>query len=194
VSRAHPETVLAILRSARSDRPDPRLDVVLATFRAHWVALARRRYPQLAGDLEDAVQTALLKLVSPERLDTLEDPARLAAWARSLFVNTAMDVTRDRRRHARGRAYVGRPGDEPEDALREQVAADAPTPEEAAAHRERLAIVARCVAEVEIARLRFVEDLPEKEIAARQGLTRDGVAGQLKRLRQRLRLAFGDGE
>ena len=51
-----------------------------------------------------------------------------------------------------------------------------------------------CVERLEVARLKFVEDLPEKEIAARQGLTRDGVAGQLKRIRKGLRDAFGDSE
>ena len=45
-----------------------------------------------------------------------------------------------------------------------------------------------------MARLKFVEDLPEKEIAERQGLTRDSVAGQLKRIRKALRQAFEDPE
>ena len=41
---------------------------------------------------------------------------------------------------------------------------------------------------------KFVENLPEKEIALRLNLTRDGVAGQLKRIRRGLRIAFGDAE
>ena len=62
------------------------------------------------------------------------------------------------------------------------------------AYRERLEIVARCVEKLDVARLKFVEDLPEKEIALRLNLTRDGVAGQLKRIRRGLRIAFGDAE
>ena len=68
------------------------------------------------------------------------------------------------------------------------------SPEDLASHRERLAIVARAASKLEVARLKFVEDLPEKEIAARQGLTRDSVAGQLKRIRKSLRQAFEDPE
>ncbi len=189
-----PQEIVAILRSAQSGAPDPRLSDTLEVFRRHWMALARKRYPGMADDIEDAIQTALMKLVSSEKLDSLKDPARLSAWARSLFINTVLDIARDGRRHVRGRSYLGQADDDPEQALREQLASDRPTPEETLAHRERLAIVARCVERLEVARLKFVEDLPEKEIAARQNLTRDGVAGQLKRIRKGLRDAFGDSE
>jgi hypothetical protein len=47
---------------------------------------------------------------------------------------------------------------------------------------------------LDVARLRFIDGLPEKDIAKRQNLTRDGVAGQLKRIRKGLRIAFGDPE
>ena len=189
-----PEAILAILRSAQSAAPDPRLGSVLEGFRRHWLALGRRRYPQLQDDLEDAVQTALLKLVSGERLDTLRDTERLEAWARQLFVNTVLDLARDGRRHTGRRGYLGTPEDDPEHALRDSLPDDAPTPEDLADHRQRLAIVARTASQYEVARLKFVEDLPEKEIATRQGLTRDSVAGQLKRLRKTLRQAFEDPE
>lgn len=194
VLTATPDEIVAILRSAQAGAPDPRLNDVLETFRRHWVILARKRYPAMADDIDDAVQTALMKLVSPEKLDTLKEPARLAAWARSLFVNTVLDIARDGRRHVRGRSYLGHSDEDPEQALREQLASERPTPEETLAHRERLAIVARCIERLEVARLKFVEDLPEKEIAARQHLTRDGVAGQLKRIRKGLRDALGDPE
>jgi predicted DNA-binding protein (UPF0251 family) len=52
--------------------------------------------------------------------------------------------------------------------------------------------VAQCVARLELARLKFVDDLPDNEIAARLGVTRDAVAGQVKRFRRSLRGAFGD--
>lgn len=192
--RETPEAVLAILRSAHSAVPDARLDAVLGAFRSHWLAIARQRYPGLADDVEDAVQSALVKLVSTEKLDAVKDVTRIEAWARSLFVHTVVDVARDGRRHRRGRAYVGASDDDAEQALRDELPGDQPTPEEMAVHRERLAIVAACVRGLEVARLRFVDELSEKEIAARQHLTRDGVAGQLKRIRKGLRLALGDVE
>jgi RNA polymerase sigma factor (sigma-70 family) len=189
-----PEAILGILRSAQSGAPDPRLDTVLEAFRRHWLALGRRRYPQLQDDLEDAVQAALLKLVSAERLDTLREADRLQAWARALFVHTVLDLMRDGRRHSRRRGYIGQPEDDPEHALRDALPDEAPTPEDLAAYRERLAIVASTVSRQEVARLKFVEDLPEKEIATRLGMTRDSVAGQVKRMRKTLRESSEDTE
>ena len=189
-----PEAILGILRSAHSQAPDPRLGSVLEDFRKHWLALGRRRYPHFQDDLEDAVQTALMKLVSSEKLDTLREAERLEAWARALFLNTVLDLVRDGRRHSKRRGYVGTPEDDPEHALRDALPDEAPSPEDLASHRERLAIVARTASRFEVVRLKFVEDLPEKEIATRLGLTRDSVAGLLKRQRKALRQSFEDPE
>jgi RNA polymerase sigma factor (sigma-70 family) len=194
VLKAPPEAILAILRSAQSAAPDPRLGDVLAAFREQWLTIGRRRYPALRDDVEDAVQAALLKLVSGEKLDGLKDAARLEAWARSVFVNTVLDVARETGRHRARRAYVGGPNEDPEEVLRDRLPAERPTPEETFAYRERLGIVARCVEKLDVARLKFVEGLPEKEIAARQNLTRDAVAGQLKRIRRVLRAALDEPE
>ena len=59
-----------------------------------------------------------------------------------------------------------------------------------AAYRERPEVVSRCIERFQISRLRFVDDLHDKEIAACRIPTRDGVAGQLKRIRKALRTAF----
>jgi RNA polymerase sigma factor (sigma-70 family) len=193
VLTASPETVFAILRSAQSARPDPRLEHVLQAFRRDWAALGRRRYPRLDDALEDALQTALLKVISPDKLASLKDPSRIAAWARSIFIHAVIDVVRDRKRHRGQRLTIG-PDDDPEEVLRDRLPGLEPTPEDQAAGRERLAIVARCIERVEIARLRFVEDLPEKDIAERLELSRDGVAGQLKRIRKAIRNALEDPE
>lgn len=192
--RDSPEVIFAILRSARSPAPDPRLDDVLEDFRRHWLAVARKRYPGLRDNLEDAIQNGLLKLISPDKLSKLQDVTRLEAWGRSIFVNTVLDLVRDGRRQRHRRLYIGPPEEDPEDALRDRVPSEAPTPEEMAAYRERLRIVTQCVEKFEVARLKFVDDLPDKEIARCQGLTRDAVAGQLKRIRKSLRRAFGDAE
>lgn len=187
-----PDALVAILRSARSAAPDPRLPEVLEAFRREWLALARRRYPGLGDDIEDAVQGALLKLVAPEKLDRLHDPARIGPWARSVFVHEVIDMARDLKRRRARRAELGGAEASHEEVLRERVPSAEPTPEEMAVRRQRLEIVNRCVGQLEIARLRFADDLPEKEIAERLGLTRDGVAGQLKRIRKALRTALGE--
>ncbi len=185
--------MLGILRSAHTAPHDPRLGSVLEAFRKSWLALGRRRYSRFQDDLDDVVQTALIKLVSPDKLATVRDAARLEAWARSLFIRSVLDLVRETRRHSR-RTYVGAPGDDPEWALRESIPAEQPTPEDLAGYRERLAIVARVASRLEAARLRFGQDLPEKEIAKRQGVSRHCVAGQLKRTRKALRQAFQDAE
>jgi RNA polymerase sigma factor (sigma-70 family) len=189
-----PEAIFAILRSAESGTPDPRLGEVLEAFRRQWLTIARKRYRGLQDDLEDAVQSALLKLISGEKLARLKDVGRLEAWARSIFVHTVLDVAREAGPHRARRTYLGHPDEDPEEALRDHLPADRPTPEETTAFRERLEIVARCIENIDVARLKFVEDLPEKEIAARQNLTRDAVAGQLKRIRRGLRIALGEPE
>ena len=187
------ETIVDILKSASSPAPDSRLTEVLEAFRRQWLAIARRKYASLGPDIEDTIQGALLKLISPARLASLRDAARVEAWARSLFVNAVLDLIRERRRDL-GRRAIGRPEDDPDEVLRDRLPSAAPTPEELAAQRERLEIVAGCLEKLEVARLRFVEGLPEKEIAARHGLTRDGVAGKLKRFRKLLRSALGEPE
>ena len=188
-----PETIVEILKSASSPAPDARLTEVLEAFRGQWLAIARRKYPSLGPDTEDTIQNSLVKLLSADRLASLRDAARVEAWARSLFVHAVLDLLRDRRREF-GRRVIGLPEDDPEELLRDRLPSAAPTPEELTAQGERLEIVARCLEKLEVARLRFVEGLPEKDIAARQGLTRDGVAGKLKRFRKLLRSALGEPE
>ena len=184
-----PESILEILGSAHSRTPDPRLGLVLESFRKQWLALGHRCYPQIRDDLEDAVQTALMKLVATEKLETLHEADRLEAWARSLFVRTVLDLARDGRRHSHRRTYVGTAEDDPEHALRDALPDSGPSPQDLA-HRERLAIVARVASRLDVARLKFVEDISEKEIATSQGLTRFGVAGRLKRVRAEVRKAL----
>jgi RNA polymerase sigma factor (sigma-70 family) len=188
-----PEVIVAILRSAGTASPDPRLEDVLHAFRREWQLLGQRRYPKLGDALDDALQAALLKVISPEKIDGLKDATRVAAWGRSVFIHAVMDVARESKRH-RGQRLGAGPDDDPEELLRERFPSLDPTPEEQTCGRERLAIVARCIERLEIARLRFVEDLPEKEIAERLELSRDGVAGQLKRIRKAIRNALEDPE
>jgi RNA polymerase sigma factor (sigma-70 family) len=189
-----PGEVVAILRTAYGDAPDPRLADVLEDFRRQWLSIARRKYPSLAERIEDAVQNALLKLLSPARLDALKDVERLEAWARTLFVNTVLDEVRDAFRERSRRVYLGRDDDDPEEVLRDRVPSGEASLEEAAAQRERLAVIVGCIERVEVARLKFLDGYADKEIAARKRLTRDAVAGQLKRFRKSARAVLADAD
>jgi RNA polymerase sigma factor (sigma-70 family) len=188
-----PEIVVTILRSARTPEPDPRLDLVLDAFRREWESLGRRRYPGLGDALDDALQVALLKIISPERIGGLQDTSRVAAWGRSIFIHAVMDVARDLKRH-RGQRLPP-----VQTRIRRTSSASAfrrstHLPRSWASGRERLAIVGRCIDRLEVAKLRFIEGMPEKEIAERLELSRDGVAGQLKRIRKAIRNALEDPE
>lgn len=189
-----PDEIFAILRSASSGAPHPRLNEVLDAFRRHWLAIARRQYPAMHEDFEDVTQTALVRFLAPERLAQLQDVAKLEVWARSIFVNTMLDAIRDGRLERRRRVYLGRAQDDPEEFLRDRMPFRGPSPEEQYQQRERLRIVSRCIEKLEVARLKFVDGLPDREIAARRSLSRDAVAGQLKRLRRAAKEALRDPE
>src|SRR5262249_5533343 len=163
-----PGDIVAILRSASSAIPDSRIDAVLEFFRQQWLDLARRHYASLQDEVEDAVQSGLVKLVSPSKLEALEDVTRLERWARSIFINTVLDLYRDRGRRQRRQLHVGPSGDEPDESFLDGLPSGGPTPEELASYHERLRIVSRAIAGLEVPRLKFVEDLPDKEIAQRQ--------------------------
>jgi predicted DNA-binding protein (UPF0251 family) len=101
-----------------------------------------------------------------------------------------LDLLRAGRSHAAGRLSLD--GDDEESgSVLDLLANEARSPEEIAAHQERLRLVRACIEGIEVARLKFVEELPDNEIAARCNLTRDAVAGQLKRLRKHVRAVLG---
>ena len=194
VSSTAREDIVAILRSAYSPERDPRLDDILEAFKSQWRRIASKRYPTLLQDADDAIQNAVLKLLSPGKLATLKDPARIEAWARSLFVRAVLDLARDRQRDRSRRASPAGPGEDPEEFLRDRLPSTGLSPEELAEQSERFQIVSRWIGEFEVAQLRFVRGLPEKEIAELLGLTRDAVAGRLKRFRKGLAAELGGAE
>lgn len=178
-----------ILRTAYRERPDERLPQVLAMLRADWIACVRRKRLDVGTELDDALQNASLKVIAPENLATLDDPERLIAWARAIFVNSLHDLGRSSRRLWRGRVVTQH---DDQEALGRIPSLD-PSPEEIVSAREREETVRRIVERVPMARLRLLEGLSEKEIAERLGVTRDAVAGQTKRLRKLLwRVLEGD--
>lgn len=161
------------------------MDTLFLAIRHEWETIARTRYSSLGPDIHDAIQTAFAKLLAPGTLDGLVDPTRVGAWARSVFVNTAIDFLRDRQRRDGRRAVEGL--DEDPQALCERLPAPTPGPEDVARGRELSRMLGGMLASADAARLRWVEELPEREIASRLGTTRDAVAARLKRLRHRLR-------
>lgn len=186
--RPDPADALTVLQSAASGRADPRLGDVLAALRGHWLAIARKRYPGLAADFDDAVQDAYAKLLSRTALDQVRDAARLEAWARRVFLNALFDLARDRRRSLDRAAACA----EAVSTFDQPMPASAPSAEEVACHRERLRIVASYISRLPIAKLKFADGLADRDIALRTKLTRDGVAGRLKRLRTELREGLGE--
>ena len=181
--------VVAILHSGSTKDRDPRAESIFESIRSEWVRIGRARYPELADELHDAVQAALVKLISPGKLATLADPERVDVWARSIFVNTVLDFVRQGRR-ARSRQAPDADGEGAD--LVDRLPARTMGPEAAARQRELATIVRRAFGGLEAARLRYAEDLPERAIAERLGVSRDAVATRLRRFRQRLRAMLDD--
>jgi RNA polymerase sigma factor (sigma-70 family) len=181
--------VVRILRTAAGIARDPMLDAVLAGFRRQWLSIARRLRPELADDFEDAVQYALIDLIDPDVLGSLREEAHVFAWARSVFWNKLTTLARDRGRERRRRCQLPENVEHMLDWLANHHASQAPTPEDQAILRERLAIVARRVAALPLARAKFVDDVADKDLALRFGRSPAAVRNYLKRVRHALRAA-----
>lgn len=183
---------MCVLRAATSAEGDARVELVLRSIQRHWEHIGRARFPALREDLPDTIQASLSKLLGPSALGALGDVRHFDAWVRSIFVNTALDVLRQLERTRRRAVSPGGPDDDPATLL-DRLPALTPGPEDAVQRRQMLETVAQALREVEAARLRYTEDLPEREIAERLGISREAVATRLKRFRQRLRVLLGFG-
>ena len=177
-----PPDVVTILMAAREHRPVVGLDEVLDSFRRRWLAWARRRYPSLESELDDAVQEAQLLVLA--RIDQLRDASKVWAWANSVFCSELNERARSRHRRARWHADGG--GAEA-DALLARLADQRPTPEEEASARQRLQLVLEVVRASSLAQARWLEGLSESEIQQRTGFSRDAIASHLSRIRRVLR-------
>lgn len=180
--------IAAEVASAVAGVPSSHFEDVLGGLRRHWASLTRRRFPALVDDFEDAAQSAIEKLLTPGVVAALRDPACFEAWARNIFVNALLDLARGRRR---ARCWGSSPGErDADDVLRDRLPDSRPTPEDAVASAERLRIVKGHFERFAIARHRFLDGWSEKEIASQLNISRDAVAGKLKRLRKELRRAL----
>ena len=161
-----PGDIVGILRTALGPAPDPRLSDVLEAFRRQWLVVGRR-FPGLRDQLDDAVPDVAPEAGSPGKLDRLKDVTRLEGWARCIFVNTVLDLAR---RPVAGAGWrSGRRTRTP----RTSCGRSRPTvrPRKHGDVDQRLRIVSRCVERFPVARLKFVDDLPDKEIASRTRLS-----------------------
>jgi RNA polymerase sigma factor (sigma-70 family) len=169
--------VIAALRTATLRGTDGgSAEPLLLAIQDDWEMIAHTRFPALGGDTGDAVQAAFAKLLAPGAVNALADASRVRAWIRSVFVNTAIDLLRERERR--------REGTGPDDC--DRVPASTPQPDAALSAHELTRLIEQS-GDGDAARMRWIEDLPEREIAARLGTTRSAVAARLKRLRRRLR-------
>src|SRR5262245_15085718 len=161
-----PREILAILISSQGTLPDPRLDEVLDWLQRCWRAIGRAKYPALGEELDDAVQKGLEKLFRPGVLTSFSDPDHVDVWVNGIFINAAIDLLRQRGRATRRRVWLGGPDEDSEEVLREKLAAVEPSPEDMAALRQSLRAVREAAERHEVPRLRFLEDLTEREIMA----------------------------
>ncbi len=183
---------MRILRTAHTPAPDPRLDAVLEGFRRHWLSAARRARPTLEADFDDAVQMGLLALIDPDVLATLEEPARIQGWGRALFFHKLATIARERGRERARRHPLPAHVESMLDWLAERVAAEEPSPEQQAIARERLGILIRCLQDLPMAQAKFLEDVPDKQLAERFGKTHAAVRNYLKRVRRLLRTTVAE--
>lgn len=187
-----PEELVGILRTARTPRPDPRLDDVLAAFRRHWLSLARMLHPELESDFDDAVQRGLMALTDPREVDRLRDQRQVLPWARGIFRHKLATLARERGRERRRRHQLPENVESAVEWLAAHRASHQPTPEEQAILNQRLAIVTQCLRDLPIARAKFFGDVCDKELAQRFGKTNEAVRNHLKRVRKALRTAVGE--
>src|SRR5262245_18312821 len=179
--------IAAVLRVVSSGKLDQRFSEVKQILETDWRAIAARKFPKLGDDFEDAMQDTWNTVLRPEKLGAVNDPSLIRRWARQVFVNKAYDMLRWRWPDDQQDLHDEQRDND--DLLRSRLPTRAPTPEEEASSRERLAAILELIGDNLAARLRALDDLPDREIALRVGLaSRDAVAGQLKRFRTRLRL------
>lgn len=192
------EEVIDILTSSVTVAPDPRLDPLLEAIRRQWVR-SRGSIPWLRpDDVDDVVQDAFVRLLSPGTLANLTQKRaeqgfastrQFQVWLFVLLRNTATD-------RWRAAATGERLQVDPPEHLDEWLfhhGEEVPVDLEAQAIRRQyvegmLAVITTCP----IATLHFIEGLSDAEIAARLDTTRDAVAGKLKRLRPVLRQRLED--
>ena len=173
--------IFAILESARTQSPHPRLKEVLERFRRQWTVLARRRYRTCAEDVEDAIQETLDALTRPEILESVRSPEAIQFFATRTFANRLLDEIR----------HWARMHDGPDVSMNPVVDRDA-DPAEEARRRELVELIRPLIEKCPTALLRYIEGLPIAQIAKETGLNPRTVHRRLARFWKMLRETMAD--
>jgi RNA polymerase sigma-70 factor (ECF subfamily) len=142
-----------------------------------------------AADAEDAVQDALL--AAYKHLDQFEGRSQLSTWLNAIVQNSARMRLRTRMRHIH--VSIDEPtGEDPESSLSNQLAHDAPSPEEECQESELNVYLRRLTTRLSPTllrtyELRDIEGLSIRETAAILGIPKGTVKAQLARARRRLK-------
>lgn len=189
---------VAILRSWRSRAPDDQqLSAVLEKFRPLWLPIARR---SLGDQAEEAIQEAFLKIL--QKIDTLQDPEKVEAWACTTLTHTIIDIHRHIKRVDDRRQYPGEQEDDLEqwvDKLRSDTASSTRTPEQEYEVRERLRRVHECVERLPVSKqqlfeLSFLKGLSGAETAERLSISYERMRHSRMEIRHTFRDAEGDSK
>ena len=174
--------IFAILESARTQSPHPRLKEVLERFRRQWTVLARKRYRTCTEDVEDAIQETLDTITRAEILENVRSPEAIEFFATRTFANRVLDeIRRWKRTH-----------DGPDVSMNPAVDRDA-DPAEEARRRELVELIRPLIEECPAARLRYVEGLPIAQVAKETGLNPRTVHRRLARFLEMLQETMADG-
>jgi RNA polymerase sigma-70 factor (ECF subfamily) len=171
--RDEPSDAVLLARVARGDTAG--FETLVARYQDRFYTVARRMLGSPA-EAEDAVQRAFLRVL--QKAETYRPPWKGSTWLYRVLTNVCVDAWRTRRREALALARWDPPR---RDGLPRES-----SPVEAALLR--LPAEART-----IVLLRYVNDLPYREIARIRGVTVNTVKSQLRRGKLLLRRALRGG-
>ena len=161
---------------------DTAFEVLVRRYKSLMVMVAYRQCGS-ESDSEDAAQDAMYRAY--RQLGTLEDPTRFRPWAMRIAANAALDVARRRKK------TVSIDDEQvPKDLVASDGAGD--NAREAVEQDETRRMITEAIASLPepyhlCAVLRYIEELPYREMAERLGLREDALRKRIHRANQMLR-------
>ena len=181
MSNDHEDQMQSATATGRTSRPPGDFEALFAEYHSLVVGTAFRVTGR-GEDAEDVLQTVFIRLL--KRWDELELSARPAAYLRRAAVNASLDLLR-----ARARAGAVPLDDDATPEL-EQTGVASPEQHRLDAEmrrRLRQALVGLSDRSAQVFVMRYLEELPNKEIARTLGMTQTAVAVMLHRARHHVR-------
>lgn len=175
-------SILSFIES-ESDR-----EFMESLYRTHYAMLYRKafQYVRAPQDAEDAVATAVLRLI--DRVDLLRelDGYTLRSYLLSTVKNVSLDALRRRKRHAECDLADAE----------EPVSAEAPVDSDLL-HSEQVLACAEALRALperdrELLRMKYYDELPDREIARVLGCRSDSVRTLLTRARRKMRAILSE--